>query len=216
MLLRKPHSTLSAALLIVPYRLNHRSKTPAQERCRKGLLKALLLIAALFFVSCNRSAEVGLNPGDLAPEVALTDIDGKPQKLSDFRGKIVLLNFWASWCTPCIAEMPSLQRLQQKLESKGFSVVTVAVDDEVETLKKFRRRFGLSFPILLDVKGESKKEYKISGYPETFILNRKGQMVLFSDPENGMPSVRIVGPRRWDEPNAIVRIEKLLGEKEKA
>jgi len=177
----------------------------------KKILSALLPLIVLLAASCNRASEVGLHPGDKAPGFQLMDLDGNPHQLSDYLGKVVLLNFWASWCAPCIEEMPSLQRLYSRLEKKGFVVLSVAVDDVPEALTGFRRKYSLSFPVLLDTTAAIKKRYKVKGYPETFIIDTEGRMKLFSDPSTHMPTVRIIGPRRWDSPSAVSRISELIG-----
>ncbi|MDC0358963.1 TlpA family protein disulfide reductase [Oligoflexia bacterium] len=159
---------------------------------------------------CDRKAEVGLFPGDVAPDIELTDMDGKVVRLSDYRGKFVLLSFWASWCQPCIVEMPSLERLYQTLQAKGFVVVSVGVDDEIPALKEFKEKQGLTFPVLHDKVGVSRKKYKITGYPETFFLNQEGVIQMLPDPDDGVPVVRVVGPREWHSTRVVKMLEQLL------
>lgn len=172
-----------------------------------------LLLAALFLSTCTRSGEVGINPGDLAPEFTAFTLSGGPAKLSDYRGKVVLLNFWASWCAPCIAEMPALQRLHDRLKDQGFTVLAVGVDDEPEALQEFQRRYGLSFPVLVDQNAETKRLFKTTGVPESFVIGRDGKLVLFMDPDDNSPTVRMSGPREWDSPNVVSRFTKILAEK---
>ena len=176
----------------------------------KNIIRCLTVIAfALQVSSCTRTKESGLAPGDLAPEFAVKDLSGNPTKLSDYKGKVVLLNFWASWCSPCLAEMPALERLYTKLHDKGFEVVAVGVDDDAKSLKEFKDRLGLTFPVLVDSSGQT-RSYKVKGFPESFILDREGKLVMIQDLDNDEPVVRIVGPREWDSPNAQSRIEALL------
>jgi peroxiredoxin len=169
----------------------------------------VVLVCALQLASCTRAGESGTNPGDLAPDFSVRDLDGKPAKLSDYKGKVILLNFWASWCEPCLSEMPALERMYAKLRDKGFAVVAVGMDDTPTALKEFKDRLGLSFPILVDSSGQTKM-YKVHGFPESFIIDRSGKLVMIQDPESDDPVVRIVGPREWDSPNSISRIEALL------
>lgn len=169
-----------------------------------------LCAAALLCVSCTRPSETGLNPADLAPEIKLTGLDDREYSLSGLRGKVVLLNFWASWCGPCVSEMPALQRLHDQLKDQGFSVLAVGIDDEAAALREFQQKFGLSFPILVDNDGKTKFSYKTSGVPESFLIDADGRLVLFPDPADKIPSVRIVGPREWDSPNVISRIKRVI------
>lgn len=176
----------------------------------KAVLAFFLLAVGLCLSGCTRSAETGLNPGDTAPEINLKGLDSRDYTLEGFRGKVVLLNFWASWCGPCVSEMPALQRLHDQLKDQGFSVVAVGIDDEASALQEFQQKFGLSFPILVDPAGSTKNLYKTSGVPESFIIGSDGKLVLFPDPADKIPTVRITGPREWDSPNVIARVKALL------
>jgi thiol-disulfide isomerase/thioredoxin len=178
----------------------------------RSTLVRLFAFAICFFciLGCTRRSESGLNPGDFAPDFKLESLASGEQALSSFRGKLVLLNFWASWCGPCVSEMPALQRLHDRYKDRGFTVVAVSVDDDLDAVKEFRQKFGLGFPILVDNDGVTKSSYKSTGVPESFFVDASGKLILFSDPEDRAPSVRIVGPREWDSPNMVSRIEKLL------
>lgn len=151
-----------------------------------------------------------MNPGDNAPSFELPDLKGNPRKLSEFRGSVVLLNFWASWCGPCVEELPALEQLYQKLKAKGFEIVAVGIDDDIAELEEFKRRFSLSFPVLADKSGILKNKYRVTGVPESFVLDRDGKLVMLADPSDNMPVVRIVGPRDWDDPNTVARMAELL------
>jgi len=174
-----------------------------------GVLLFLVLIL-VFFSSCQSPQRSGVAPGNLAPDFSLPDTSGEIRSLSDFRGKVVLLNFWASWCAPCVVEMPALERLYNQLKDRGFVVVAVAIDDDENAIREFQKDYDLTFPILLDNTSRTKNRYKIVGYPETYILDTDGRMVLFSDPQDNMPVVKIMGPREWDSPNAVQRLIQLL------
>jgi cytochrome c biogenesis protein CcmG/thiol:disulfide interchange protein DsbE len=170
-----------------------------------------------FFVSlallsgCPSGAGVGVNPGDAAPAIEFPLVDGSGVgRLSDHLGKVVLINFWATWCAPCVEELPALQRLYEKLGPKGLVVLAVGVDDHAEQLLSFKQRYGLSFPILVDEEGGIKSSYRVSGVPESFVVGRDGKLLMIADPDDGQPVVRILGPRAWDSPNSIARLEKVL------
>jgi len=170
----------------------------------------LLLSVCLFILSCSRNNESGLNPGDLPPNLDLKTLDGAPFSPETLRGKVVLINFWASWCGPCVAELPSLQILYDKLKDQGFVVIGVGVDDDEESLRSFQNKYSLKFPILIDKTGAVKSKFKISGVPESFVLGKDGRLVLLLDPAGNMPAVRIVGPREWSSPSALARFKELL------
>lgn len=178
----------------------------------RSLVRSLVLVSLLLLGSCVRGGQSGLNPGDSAPDFTAHLLTGGEKKLSDYRGKFVLLNFWASWCGPCIAEMPALQRLHDRFKDQGFTVLAVGVDDEVSALDEFRRRYGLSFPVLSEKNGASRKLYKTTGVPESFFINPDGKLVIFQDPEDNHPVVRISGPREWDSPNVVNRVSKMIAE----
>lgn len=171
----------------------------------------LLGLVATLEIGCTRARDTGLAPGNFPPHFSLPSLDGTRQiSLSDYQGKVVLLNFWATWCGPCVQEMPGLERLYTKLKDRGFVVLAVAIDDSKESVEQFRQQYGISFPVALSEDGQVKADYQTSGVPETFIVGKDGRLVLMPDPEDGELSVRMTGPRRWDSPNSVVRFEKLI------
>ncbi len=123
----------------------------------------------------------------------------------------MLLNFWASWCAPCVSELPALERLYQKLKSRGFVVVGVGIDDTPDNLSQAVSSMNLTFPIMVD-RGDAKSDYKLTGVPETMLLDREGKIILMMDPETGEASSRILGPRNWDNPKMASRIASLLAQ----
>jgi peroxiredoxin len=128
-----------------------------------------------------------------APNFTLPNLDGNNVSLTDYRGKVVLLNIWATWCAPCVAEMPSMQKLYQELKDEGFLILAVSLDESgVEAVKPFVKMHKLDFPVLLDTKGEIKSLYQITGIPESFVIDKSGTIVE-----------RIVGPRDWATSGAI-------------
>ena len=135
-----------------------------------------------------------------APDFTLPNLAGNNVSLTDFRGKVVLLNIWATWCPPCVAEMPSMQKLYQELKDEGFLILAVSLDETgVEAVKPFIDKHRLDFPVLLDVKGEIKNLYQITGIPESFIIDRSGTIVE-----------KVVGPRDWAASGAFRYIRNLL------
>ena len=170
------------------------------------------LVAVLFFLLTINSCKdtTGIGPGDIAKNFSLPLINGEMRDLTHYRGKVVIINFWASWCVPCLEEMPSLERLYQKFKDSGLVVLGIGIDDTAQALEEFQKKLGITFPILVDSKGTLKLPYSIRGYPETFIVDRKGKIVLFMDPDTNQPVTKVIGPRDWDSPEVMGRIKKLL------
>ncbi len=114
--------------------------------------------------------------GFSAPDFTLETLDGGQITLSDLRGQVVLINFWATWCPPCRAEMPALERVYRSFKPMGLEVLAVNLtdqDDEV-AVSRFIQELGLTFPILLDRRGEASKRYLLRGLPSTFFVDRQG------------------------------------------
>jgi peroxiredoxin len=161
-----------------------------------GLASAVLALAS---VSCNK--DPGPQPGMPAPDFTLPDLDGKLHGLANFRGQVVVLNFWATWCPPCIDEMPSLQRLHQALADRGVAVIAVSVDERFSDVPAFVKKFDLTFPVLYDEGKKVSRKYQTFKYPETYILDRDGRL-----------KSKVVGPRDWSAPTVIRDMVDLLKE----
>jgi peroxiredoxin len=152
---------------------------------------------ALAFVSCNK--DPGPQVGMPAPDFTLPDLEGKLHGLADFRGRVVVLNFWATWCPPCIDEMPSLQRLHQALADQGVAVIAVSVDERFRDVPDFVEKFDLTFSVLYDEGKKVSRKYQTFKYPETYILDREGRL-----------KSKVVGPRDWAAPTVIRDMVDLL------
>jgi thiol-disulfide isomerase/thioredoxin len=141
-----------------------------------------------------------LAPGEPAPAFALPSLDGDASvTLAGQRGHVVLLNFWATWCGPCEAEMPSMERLHARLRGEPFALLAVSVAKERDAIEAFRKRLGLSFPILLDPDEAVAHRYQTTGFPESLLIDAEGRVVE-----------RYVGPRAWDDPLYLERIRSLI------
>ncbi|MGG0662714.1 TlpA disulfide reductase family protein [Viridibacillus arvi] len=120
----------------------------------------------------------GLAIGELAPDFELETLDGKKVKLSDFRGKKVILNFWATWCPPCKAEIPHMQKYYEKFAKEdNFEIVAMNLtsqQEKVKYVKKFVKTYEMTFPVLLDTEGEQMRTYEIYTIPTTYFLDTKG------------------------------------------
>lgn len=165
------------------------------------------LLTVLFVVAMAASARAGelLEHPDtsISPPLKLADLGDNTYSLSDFRGQVVLVNFWASWCPPCIIEMPSLQRLRKKLEDRPFSILAVNVREKPAAIWKFRRLVKVDFPLLLDREGQAAEDWGITVYPSSFLVGPDGRVRYAA-----------YGPLQWDAPEIIETIEALLPTKE--
>ena len=145
-----------------------------------------------------------IDPPRPAPDVAFEDGDGRRLTLADFRGRVVLLNFWATWCGPCVVEMPSLDRLQARLGGADFTVVALAQDrDGAAVVEPFYERLGLAgLGVYLDPRGQVARVFGVQGLPTTLVLDRQGRAVG-----------ALEGPAEWDSPEAVALIERVMGKK---
>lgn len=164
-----------------------------------GIVAAVVVVVAFIVLGQKRTFEP-VGAGKDSIDFTLPDLDGKTASLKDFRGKVVFLNFWATWCKPCEEEMPSMQALYESLKDKPFEIVAVSVDSEgPETVKAFAQKYGITFKILHDRKGKIKEMYKTTGVPETFIID-----------QNGAVAEKVWGPRDWASKSSITVITDLL------
>jgi peroxiredoxin len=128
------------------------------------------------------------------------DLEGQAVRLSAYRGQVVLVNLWATWCPPCREEMPSMEKLHQRLREKGFVLLAVSEDEGgAGVVRPFVEQMRLTFRVLLDPGGDVGRKYGVWGYPESFLVDREGRIVE-----------RVIGPRDWGAPAEIARIEALL------
>jgi peroxiredoxin len=162
----------------------------------------IVILITVFTVVWLQSAKYEpLAVGKPAPDFSLADLNDKPYRLSDFRGKVVFLNFWATWCKPCREEMPSMEILNKNFEKDGLVVLAVSID-RVTTSKDippFVKGLNLTFPVLIDSWGRTDKPYKRMGVPETFIIDQQGIIQEI-----------IIGPRDWTRIDNLQILTKLL------
>ncbi|MBT6295170.1 MAG: TlpA family protein disulfide reductase [Nitrospina sp.] len=138
--------------------------------------------------------------GYFAPSFKLRNIKGNYESLESYRGEVVVLNFWATWCTPCRIEMPSFEKLYRRYRSEGVTVLAITLDKNSENkIKSFVDEYGLSFPILLDEKGEVERLYPSMTIPFTYIIDRQGRIVA-----------RVDGAKNWESSETFEAIEYLL------
>jgi peroxiredoxin len=160
----------------------------------------LFLISSLFalLVSCSKESPVP-RVGSVAPDFSIKDATGRTVQLSDLRGSVVLLNFWATWCPPCQEEVPALSRLNERLAGTAFRMVTISIDEGGSSaVESFFRASGYRLPTLLDPADTVGKLYGITGVPETFII----------DPQ-GVIRKKVKGPLAWDDQSVISYLSEL-------
>jgi len=175
------------------------------------VLGVLALLAALFF-TVKRTLGNELSPvgvGVEAPEFSAMTIDSVPRvkSLADYKGQVVMLNIWATWCLPCRVEMPSIEQLHQAYGPRGLHVIAVSVDDpDTEPqIRDFVKQYGLTFQILHDTTGQDgviSQAYQTTGYPETIIVGR-----------DGLIRKKLIGASNWNSPLNRALVERLLAEK---
>jgi cytochrome c biogenesis protein CcmG/thiol:disulfide interchange protein DsbE len=146
-----------------------------------GVAAALIALLAygVFINQPKRGIDQALAAGKrpAAPSVSLPRLGSpKPVSLSAWRGKVVVLNYWASWCPPCRDESPLLERWQKRIAPRGGTVLGVDSLDVVSDARAFMRHYGLTYPMLHDGDGHSQERFGITGYPETFVIDRRGHI----------------------------------------
>jgi cytochrome c biogenesis protein CcmG, thiol:disulfide interchange protein DsbE len=142
--------------------------------------------------------------GSKAPDFAARSVDGDRavRTLADYRGKVLVLNIWATWCIPCIVEMPSFERLKQQIADTNLKIVAVSIDQvaSADSVRAFARNLGVTFEVLLDSTVGIARTYQATGYPETFIIASDGTI-----------RNKWIGERKWDSPLTVGLIRGLLG-----
>jgi peroxiredoxin len=167
---------------------------------RTAGIVAVVVAVAFAYVHLAGNKGYPLQAGSEAPGFRLPSLAGGEVDLASQRGKVVVLNFWATWCPPCVAEMPSLERVHRALGPEGLSVVTVSADEDEGELKQFVSQHALTVPVLRDPGGRvAGGAYRTTGYPETFVLDRAGRLLQ-----------HVVGPAEWDSPERLADFRRLL------
>ena len=153
---------------------------------------AVTVLVIILSLKLNDSAfkfsnQVAIKDNMPAPDFTFPGLDGKMVSLSDYKGKVVLLNIWATWCPPCVEEMPSMERLYQKFKGQNFEILAVSIDEPgLKAVAPFMKKSNLTFPALIDSEGAIKAVYGITGIPESFIIDKQGNLIK-----------KIIGPVDW-------------------
>lgn len=169
-------------------------------RCLKIIFIKILFLFILFTlleINCYSA-----NIGSLSPDFTLIDLCGNKITLSQFRGKVVILNFWSIWCGPCLAEMPSLNKLYLEFKDKGLVVLAIAEDPAEKPLREYINEKGIAFPVLIDKEKKVYFKYSLFGIPVSFLIDRKGIIVE-----------KIIGESDWVSAKMKEKVAKLLKKK---
>ena len=141
---------------------------------RNGSLLLLLLVMLVACGGGEGATLMGVNEGNQARDFTLEALDGREVSLSDFQGKVVLINFWATWCAPCRAEIPDLQTAYETRQNDGFVVLGVNVEESRATVEPFVAEFGMTYPVLFDETGQLLKLYRAIGLPMSILVDEEG------------------------------------------
>ena len=168
----------------------------------KSIYITLVAIICLALTQAAGSGELSpytAQPGTTAFD--LPDVKGQPHKLEDYRGQVVLVNFWASWCPPCIQEMPVLERLQQQLSEQPFKILAINVGEQKYRVWKFVKLINFGLPVLLDTRKETFEAWEASVLPTSFLLDKQGNI-----------RYRVQGDTEWESEAVVALIEALIKE----
>jgi thiol-disulfide isomerase/thioredoxin len=160
-----------------------------------------MLALGMLFNAGGHAAGFEVRASTPAPALTAQDLKGAPKTLDDYRGKVVLLNFWASWCPPCLREMPSMERLRQKMAGQPLEIVALDSAETAEEVNAYLSKMKLGFPILLDPDGSNTRRWKVFALPTSFLLDVEGKVRYV-----------LTGPTEWDEGEALQLIESMLAE----
>ena len=180
-----------------------------------GIVVLVVSIGYPIDVSAKQDAEIkardfqldAVTENSIAPDFTLPDRSGIIHRLSDYKGRVVIINFWSTWCIPCRKEMPALERAWQRLKPSGAILLAIAMQDELESIEHFLKNSPVSFPVLLDSDGEIAKQWRVIGIPVTYILDTTGRIVY-----------RATGIREWDSDviiNQILDLAHASGKRDK-
>jgi thiol-disulfide isomerase/thioredoxin len=171
------------------------------------LLRGLLLSVTLWIAASPAWADdllaavkiARVAPGTAAAPFDLTSLDGRSLQLADLKGKVVLVNFWATWCGPCKEEMPAFERLRQQLDPTRFALLTITTDLQREGIKQFLANLHVHLPVLFDDNQDVSQAYLVRALPTTVLIDGRGALVG-----------RAVGPREWDSAQAIHLLQGMM------
>ena len=168
---------------------------------RRSFIQNMLLLVSICWQTPSLATGAGLEPysGENVRDFSLTDLSGHTHALSNYKDKVVLINFWASWCIPCLQEMPGMQRLQASLKDENFTLLTINISDPPRQIRETLKRLQLDLTVLLDRDGGTFKQWGGQVLPTSFILD-----------QDSLIRYHAIGPIDWDDPDVVRLIKKLL------
>ncbi len=172
---------------------------------RQSLHKTILVLTValsmgMLLSACARNAgNKIIGVGDRAPEVSLQAIDGRTVRLAEYRGKVVLVHFWATWCPPCVEELPTLERFSRQVLGSDIEVLAISVDESGESLKDFLNKNKVHFPVLRDPDRAAAGSYGTLKFPETYVVGR-----------DGVVRYKVIGPMDWSLRSNVELVRALL------
>jgi peroxiredoxin len=189
---------------IVSWMNRHACVSMDQNNCSQLFMARFHFLILLLLLSSAFAAQAGLSETDEpmdAPQLELRDEDGKVHRLESYRGRVLVVNFWASWCTPCVRELPSLNRLRKAFGDQPFEILGVNVAEPPNRLKRFFKRQPIDFPVLYDRESEAFYAWNVKGLPTSFVIDGEGRIRYL-----------VPGAMEWDNTETIGIIESLLGQ----
>ena len=163
----------------------------------------IYLLAGSVGVAADQAKSIyQIEKKSIAADFTLKDVEGKSHKLSDYRGKVVMINFWATWCPPCRYELPSMQRAYEKLKRSDVEFLAINLGEDADTIFTFTADYPVTFPLLMDLDSSVSNMYPVIGLPTTYFVNPEGYLVY-----------RAIGSREWDEKQMLDKIMSIKSTK---
>lgn len=165
----------------------------------KILLMGMGILCLLLTAACNAGQELDrLSETRAAPDFTIEDLQGVTHSLSDYKGKVLVINFWATWCPPCVKEMPSLQQAWEQLRGEDIAVLAINMGEQKQAIEGFIQKYPVELPILLDKEFDMADAWSVTGLPTTYVVDPEGQIVS-----------QVIGERQWDDPDLLEEIRGL-------
>lgn len=163
---------------------------------------ACIFLAVFSFQLSAASGQIKPYKGNLKqPDFTLKDFDGNTHHLSDYRGKLTIVQFWATYCTPCRKEMPTMNRLIKKMKDEDFALITINMAEDKSSVAKFKQEVAMDFPVLMDTNGEVLNQWKVFAAPANFIVDKQGEI-----------RYTLYGAVEWDSPKMVEALKLLANQ----